>query len=661
MTRRGSTLLVAIAFFGLPMVGWLSTADAAGELAVASPAAALLDGQYVAVTWAGFEPSTEDALAAVSVSQCKVGASIPNTDCSESELGVTGRDGVGHARLRVRTGTLESKDFSQSFHCGHETPCTIAVYVDPFVALGSGSPSATTDDITFAFPPDGCPHNASGIAGTGAEAPNRAILTWQSGVCQPPDSIDVQYTRTESHEGRDAFVNNLPGAAFAATSVPFTDAEKQHLTDEGRGFAYAPLTASAAVFTINGTDRYTGQKLTGITLTPAMLARIFNGKRNSFPTEPGIDAESDEILELNPQTSFYPNLQAFGRLEKAASTLELTSFMVANAPAAWKDLPPWVANRPSASGGANETADYEQPTSQMPTGLQGPGAQNQLLNGPDILATTLAGKGPNGDDLATTRMGYVDSSTAAFYGLPTVCIQLDPDWKTTGSPCVAATTDNITRALAVATRNADGTVTPDFKPGDPLAYPLLDVSYAIAPQGWSDQARATTLSRFLRYAASNGQGPTLPAGYAPLPADLRAKTSTAADTNYAPAPPAPATESEAETPASPRAVPTPMTQPPAVTTGTTTPVSPTATSPRGVEGSRTPLVTPKQPVESPRSITAAKNDVDIPSAGGRLSSRASWALLVALTVLTGSGLLLRPGEWLGGRLSFSPVVEEVRA
>ena len=203
--------------------------------------------------------------------------------------------------------------------------------------------------------------------------------------------------------------------------------------------------------------------------------------------------------------------------------------MLAEAPAAWKDVPAWVAGRPSASGGPSETVDYQTPTDRMPDGLQGPGAVGQLINGPDNLALLLAGDGSLGDPPDINLMGYLDASTAAFYGLPTVCLQLDPSWRTTHTPCVAATPANIAKGLAAATRNADGTVTPDLTPADPSAYPIVDVSYLMGDVNQASAAKATTLKSLLTYAAGDGQkAAVLPPGYAPLPPDLVKETTTAA-------------------------------------------------------------------------------------------------------------------------------------
>ena len=641
MKRAALVVLLAI----VAMLG-VSGARADAPTVSVSPADGVLDGQHVDVHWTNFPPSNGDELAGVSVSQCKQNASIPNADCGTSELGVSSSTGSGDVHLPIHTGTITSKDFSTTFTCDRENPCTVAVYVDPASPLGGSSAPSAVTPIAFAFPPTACPHDATaGIAGTGAEGAQRAMLHWESQICQPPKSIDLQYTRTESTEGRQAFVNGLPGADFAATSLPFTSAELSTLEAAHRKVAYAPVTASATVFTFTGSDRVTGQRLTSLVLTPSMLAHIFNGTRTSLPVESGGGAEDDELLALNPNANFFPNVQAFGRLDHAATTHDITAWFLASAAGAWKDTPPWVAERPSATGGANETADYNQPTEQLPDGLQGPGAQNQLLNGSDNLATVLTGHGAVGNNPNTTVFGYIDSSTAAFYGLPTVCIQLDPNWRTSHRSCVQATPDSISRALAAAKRETDGAVTPNWTPSDPAAYPLAGVTSVAAPQGWSDKARAATLSAFLNYAVTDGQS-TLPEGYAPLPDDLRAQTTGATKTIYAPAP----------------ATPEPSASPSPTSSGTTDPV-PAASG--GISGAIVPPVRTGggegTPVTTGGSTDAAEHTSQpVPTplqsertlgvAGGRLSSAASWALLIALSILTCCGLFLGPAEKIRARV-----------
>jgi ABC-type phosphate transport system substrate-binding protein len=658
---RFGVALAALAVAVVSVVPAVAPAGAAGAAtASAAPASGLLDGQFVTITWSGFRPSAPPLdFEAVSVAECKAAPAHPTTDCAPSVSGVSDTKGGGVASLQVHTGTVLAANASSSFTCDHTTACTIAVFVSPNQPIPPTNPAfpAATTPIAFGFPADDCPHGNAGISGTGAEAVNRAMLAWEASVCQPPDSLDLQYTRTESEDGKAAFIGR-PGITkpdFAVTSVPFSTADIATLKSHKETFGYAPVAASGLVFAFHGTDRVTGQPLTHLTLTPTELAHIFNGTRNSMPTSAS-DQESHDILDLNPGISFWPNLLAFGRLDTAAGTLEATSFFLANAPTAWKDVPTYVAGRPSRSGGPSEVVDYNTPTENMPDGLEGPGASNQLVNGPDILATTLDGQGQGvGNDPATLNLGYLDSSTAAFYGLPTVCIQMDPNWRTTHTPCVNATPASIAAALAVAKRNADGTVTPAWNPANHGAYPLLDVSYLVAPTNLGPTASAKTLQQLIQFAAAHGSDSgVLPEGYADVPADLtkEALSTAAAVTNKPPA------------------APTPPTTTPAPTTPITEPVSNLGSLPgNGTFGSgdsfgdstpttvpvTAPVVTVAKPAKpkatTPESITKAV----FAKAGAQLSGHASWAVLFALTLFCLLGLLfspLRDVPWIAKRTAW---------
>jgi len=676
--RRDHALrLGVVGSIGAVLFGVLAPAGAATGPAVAvTPPSSLLDGQFVTVTWSGFPASGPNGLQAVSISECKAAPSKAMTDCAPSVGAVSDNTGAGVATLQVHTGTVLARDGKTTFTCDHTTACTVGVYVDASKPMNPPKPAfpAVATAIDFAFPASDCPHGNSGISGTGAEAVNRAMLSWEAAVCQPPASLDLQYTRTESSDGKQAYIGR-PGVTkpdFAVTSVPFSSTDLAVLKAQKRTFGYAPIAASGLAFVFRGIDRVTGQPLTHLTLTPSELAHIFNGKRNSLPTS-GSDAESQDILDLNPGVHFNPSMLAFGRLDSAAGSLEATSFFLQDASAAWKDLPAWVAGRASRGGGPSETVDYDAPTENLPDGLEGPGATNQLVNGPDLLAQTLAGQGQVGNDPATTNIGYLDSSTAAFYGLPTVCIQMDPSWRTTHTPCVNATPDSITAALAAAHRNPDGTVTGDQNPANRSAYPLLDVSYLIAPTNLGPTPPAQTLQKLIEFAVAHGPSSGIvPPGYTDLPADLaqHALATAAAVTNKPPAPPAT----------------TPPTTVPSTTTSTTVPTTPTTAALSNPDGSSfggtvgsfggdgggggsslgSPAVTPTtmpatlivgpakttpKPKPAHRSLAA----VAFAAAGDRISGHASWAVLVALTLFCLFGLLFRPARrapWIAKRIAW---------
>jgi ABC-type phosphate transport system substrate-binding protein len=506
--------------------------------ATIAPASGLLDGQFVTVAWTGFPKSTR-VPKSVAVAQCNAAPANALTDCAPSKNGVDDTQGAGTLTLQIHTGSLQSADGTTQFTCDLHHTCNVVAFVDNSLPLTGGAQPTSVVPLAFGFPASDCPHGGNGVFGTGGEAAYRATLAWEAAACQPPSSLDVQYARTESVDGKNAFIGDqagLPAVDYAATSEPFTAAEQARLAQRHKAYSYAPVAASGLVFVFHGVDRVTGQPLTHVTLTPGELAHIFNGERTSLPTVQ-TDPESQDILDLNPGVSFVPNLQAYGRLDHAAGTLELTTWMLAAAKTEWQELPPWVATRPSASGVGNETLDYQSPTDLMPDGLQGPGAANQLVNGSDNLGLLVAGDGSIGDNPNTTVFGYLDASTAAFYGLPTVCIQLDPNWRTTGTPCVAATPSTIAAALAAARRDSDGTVTLDPSAVPAGAYPLLDVTYLVLPTRAASAAKASALRSFVDYAVTSGQQPSvLPPSYAPLPSDLVAQAKHAASSISGPAP-----------------------------------------------------------------------------------------------------------------------------
>ncbi|MDQ1495687.1 MAG: hypothetical protein QOG69_2170, partial [Actinomycetota bacterium] len=392
------------------------------------------------------------------------------------------------------------------------------------------------------------------------------------------------------------------------------------------------------------------------------LAHIFNGTRYSLPTS-GSPGENQDIIDLNPGVNFGPNLLAFGRLDGAAGSLEATSFFLSTAPAAWKDLPAYVPGRPSRNGGPSEVVDYETPTENMPDGLEGPGATNQLVNGPDILAATIQGQGQGiGNDPATLNIGYLDVSTAAFFGLPTVCIQMDPNWRTTHTPCVSATPSSISAALAFAPRKPDGTVTPNWNPSNHAAYPILDVSYLVAPTNLGPTTKAHTLQQLIQVAVAHGPASgVVPTGYADLPADLvrTALATAAAVPNQLPVLPRPKPKPQSTTPTT-----SPPSQPfdPGVSSlgglsdfsGSSTLTNDAGAVPTNTGGT-TPTTNPTRKTPRPKPASQSLAKVAFAKAGDQISGHASWAILIALTLFCLLGLLFRPVRevpWIAKRLSW---------
>ena len=123
------------------------------------------------------------------------------------------------------------------------------MYSDPSQSFQSGSPAAV-HPITFGFPASACPHGGTaGVSGTGGEAVYRAILRWEAVVCQPPAKLDLQYTRTESSEGKEAFIGDGTSRATRLRGhlgAVQRRASKAAAAERERDVFTAPVAASAS-------------------------------------------------------------------------------------------------------------------------------------------------------------------------------------------------------------------------------------------------------------------------------------------------------------------------------------------------------------------------------------------------------------------------------
>lgn len=126
----------------------------------------------------------------------------------------------------------------------------------------------------------------------------------------------------------------------------------------------------------------------------------------------------------------------------------------------------------------------------------------------------------------------MDSSEADFFGLLPASLQ------NAAGAFVGPSAQSITAALNDATKNPDGTLSPNLDDtGDPAAYPLPMVTYALvstAPQQTADEAAQLKdlLTNLVTYSYNGGSASEpLPSGYVPLPSSLysQAMSEIAAD------------------------------------------------------------------------------------------------------------------------------------
>ena len=385
------------------------------------------------------------------------------------------------------------------------------------------------------------------------------------------------------------------------------------------------------MFVFHGTDRVTGQRITNVTLTPTSSRTSSTAAATRCRSRATGNAEDNDIVDLNPGVSFKgqpPGVRPARRRGRHARA----HVVDARGRAGRVEGRAAVGRGPSvgATGGPPRPSTTRRPTDRMPDGLQGPGAAGQLINGPDNLGLLLAGKGSLGDPPDLNLMGYLDSSTARFYGLPTVCLQLDPSWRTTHTPCVAATPENIAKGLARRDPQRRRHGHADFTPADPTAYPIVDVSYLVA-----DVNQAT-----------RGEGHDVEE-----PADLRGRRRARSPLCSRPAtrrcpPDLVATTTTAAAARSPgpilrrprRRIRRPVASAPV--TASRRPACSAVASAAPVRRRR--RCGQRRAPKKARRRCEAIADIHYPKAGNRLSGRASWWVVFALTALCLAGLLAHP-------------------
>jgi phosphate transport system substrate-binding protein len=556
----------------------------------ATPHATLVDRQFVKVAWRGFRPYS-----LLYLRQCS-GAPKTMGDCVPAIVNAIS-DGTGGGEVydQVHEGHLGAGVVCDYFH-----PCTIGIF-----PKASDISSAVFTPIRFEFPLSSCPRSGlASLTGAGSSSANRAVQHWAATVCRKPHLLSVTYTLQNSVAGLQGFVSGATD--FSGTGMPLSDAQRATLLSLHRTYAYVPVTLSGLVFGFNIHDRRTGKQITDLRLTPDLLAKLFTGQILNW--------QDPEIEALNPGVAFPPLVRAVGRADGCNQTFQLTS---------WFDS---VARKAYEAGGEG----YQHgPTAIFPsTGL----GDVNLQTGADAAAREVAAPSIDIDPLTYGYIGWMDSSYAALYGLPTVSVE------NTAGEFVKATTDSLFAAESDMRTNPDGmTRTPDYRTDDPRAYPIPIVTYLLVPTNKIPGEKVAPLRAWLRYVMGDGQQ-NLAAGYAPLPQDLVGLGSLAlAEMPKPPPSPSPTpTGPPTPTPTTsispfPTSVPPPPVPPPVVPSGSPTPsVSPSST---GASPSPAPIASP-----SPSLVAIALE----PTSAGRARPVLVTLLVVGvLSLLLGPALLLR--------------------
>lgn len=503
--RRLAPALLVVSAGLSAITGLLALSGTAGASttpqAAATPNTNVGDGQFINLAMSGFAPG-----AYIYFRECIPTPVDLNTDCTPLITGnptQTGQPintaadshGKATALVPVFSGSdqwLTNAGGTGPLTCDSSHTCSLALVLD------STSAPTLLVPITFAPAANDCPPpGANEVVGSGAAPAYQAMNQWEAYACQPPDNLSVGYAGTNSPDGATNF---LAGVSQFAVTGPWAPSSAPSTTT-AQTWDYAPLTMTGVVIGFRMYDLRTNAQITSLKLTPDQIAGLFSG--HMALNDPSITA-------LNPGVNFPNQIFMYGRAEHSSETWTFTSWLArAASSTAWpfgaSEIWPTAASGPALLTGANAVGRFTALSCGIGTGSGQP--------------CTYPSQG---------SLSYLDSSTAAFYGVPTVTI-VNPDGTTT--PVAGQQLkDALSKAVSDATVNADGTVTPSTS--DEAAWPMLLPTYMMVPTNTITLAQGAQLASFLSFALSPdfGQSPsTLPLGYVPLTDAMRSKSTAAAN------------------------------------------------------------------------------------------------------------------------------------
>ena len=305
------------------------------------------------------------------------------------------------------------------------------------------------------------------ITAQGSSAQTNAVSAWIKDYQVSCAEATIEYASVGSGQGRRSFYAGT--GDFVGSDSPVATTEQAQARARCRGpVLHLPMVVGpiALAFTVTGVD--------DLNLSPPTIARIFTGRITRW-NDARIKADNPGVTL--PSTPVRP----VHRSDNSGTTDNFTKFLAATAPTDWtlKTGSAWPAPGGVAADGSNRVVSAIERTD---------GA-----------------------------IGYVESSYARFSNLPTARIGNAAGDFVPLSDAAAART--VSGAKLTGTQG-DLRLDLDYRIDDPLAYPLVLVTYEIAcRQGSSELAKS-----YLAYAASRaGQDKAAATGYAPLPEELRAR------------------------------------------------------------------------------------------------------------------------------------------
>ena len=347
--------------------------------------------------------------------------------------------------------------------------------------------------LAVASPPAGATDAA--LNGSGSTYVALAMQQWVADAST--QGLHINYTALGSPQGLTEFGQQL--VDFAGTEAEFASLQVGD-TNPSRGYQYVPDVAGAVAIMYHVSDA-SGSPVTYLHLSRETVAKIFMGYICNW-SDPAITADNKGLVLPNqPITVIY-------RGGQSGTTGLFYDFVAHTDPGLFGS---WAAKNQIPTNSRIIELDTS----------PGFACHTQALNGSDQIAQHIAsGQGQ-------WSIGYDEFGYAKTYNDPTAWIQ-------NGSGTYQLPyAQNISAALESAQLNPDlsQNLTNVYASTNPLTYPISAYSYLVtqcAPAAdratckgaYANPGVASTLTKWMRYIACDGQKDMASIGYSPLPPNL---------------------------------------------------------------------------------------------------------------------------------------------
>jgi ABC-type phosphate transport system substrate-binding protein len=334
--------------------------------------------------------------------------------------------------------------------------------------------------------------NGPTINGAGSSYAALAIDQWVDQISSL-DGDQINYSDSSSVIGLNEFAQQQ--VDFGASEIGYSTGQANYTPPTGYAYQYLPDVAGATCMDYNLQSPITGEPITNLQLTTAMILGIFTG---TITTWGGLATGG-----LNPELAGdgSPIITVF-RTDASGENYILSDYLNTIDPSQWATY----TSALNFTGGAQAIWPFPQ------GGGSHPGYNFSNWNGED------------GSDNASS---YVFGNTGSITYVETAYANAHHD------PCAAVQNlpnDAFVQPSALADAEAllDAQLQPDleqnltnvFTDTNPKAYAISAYSYLVTPEGQMSAARGAVLGQFVEFFACQGQQSAVPLGYSPLPPNL---------------------------------------------------------------------------------------------------------------------------------------------